>query len=210
MDSMNTSTPQGTNVLSSAMSIVGNGMQMGAKLNYGDAQRSAADYEAAQLEQNAGQQAASAQRSAMEDRRQAQIAQSRALAVAAASGGGASDPTVINIISRLSAEGTYRSMSDLYEGREKARQMQEQAAASRYSGQRAQQAARLSAAATAVQEVARRSVSKTAISGASSLYSKYAMQSNPGKLSYDPGAGYGSAANTTYALPADATGWGIE
>lgn len=114
----------------------------------GEQRKEAAEYQARQLEQNAGQAQAAAQRAAAERRREAQLAQSRALAVAAASGGGASDPTVVDIISDLNAEGTYRSMLELYEGDDRARLLRQQAASARYSGEVAAQAGRSNAVAT--------------------------------------------------------------
>jgi hypothetical protein len=60
---------------------------------------------------------------------------SRALAVAAGSGGGASDPTVLNIISRNAAEGAYRRAAALYQGEDRAAAMESQAAATEYQGQ---------------------------------------------------------------------------
>ena len=60
---------------------------------------------AVQLEEKAGQERAISQRKAVNVRRQAKLAESRALALAAASGGGASDPTVMNIISGIAGEG---------------------------------------------------------------------------------------------------------
>jgi hypothetical protein len=93
-----------------------------------------AEFEAQQLERNAITEIATAQRAAGEERRRAGIAESRALALAAASGGGASDPTVVRIMSELSGEGAYRSAVALYEGEERARQMLLGAEARRIEG----------------------------------------------------------------------------
>jgi hypothetical protein len=98
------------------------------------------EFEAAQLEVNAGQELASSQRTAMEEERQARFAESRALAVAAASGGGASDPTVQKIISDISGMGAYRKSVALYEGEERARQMRLGAATRRMEGEAGLQA----------------------------------------------------------------------
>lgn len=99
------------------------------------ARKAAAEFEAQQLEQNAGQVMSAAQRQAFETGRTGEYTKSRALAVAAASGGGASDPTVINTIANLASETAYRKSIDLYQGEERARQLNLSAAASRYSGQ---------------------------------------------------------------------------
>jgi hypothetical protein len=149
-----------------ALTAAGTVMSAGGQIRQGRQAQAAADYEAAQLEQNAGQQIASSQRAALSDEQQARLAQSRALAVAAASGGGASDPTIVGILSRLNGEGTYRSMVDLYQGQERARQLNDQAAATRYQGEVAASNAKWAAASTLV-------------SGSSSMYSKYAADHRP-------------------------------
>lgn len=94
----------------------------------------AAQFEAEQLEQNAGQVIAASQRDALDQRRKADLAASRALALAAASGGGASDTTVVNIIAKLKGEGSYRSAVSLYRGESEARRMRMGATAKRYEG----------------------------------------------------------------------------
>lgn len=99
----------------------------------GEAEQGAAEYRAAQLDQQAGQQTAAAQRAAAEDRRRSRYAQSRAIALAAAHGG-AGDPTVVDLISDIEGEGTYRAMTDLYQGEAAARQLRAGATASRYQG----------------------------------------------------------------------------
>jgi hypothetical protein len=156
-------------------------MSMSAKKQQGEQAQASANYQANQLDQSAGQQFASAQRASLSDQQQARMAQSRALAVAAASGGGASDPTVMSIMSRLAGEGTYRGMVDLYQGREKARQLEDQANALRFQGDIASSNSKYSSAATLV-------------SGASSMYSKYAADHRPSAMGGDSGAsGFGSS-----------------
>jgi hypothetical protein len=92
------------------------------------------EFEAQQIERNALTEIAVSQRGAAEEKRQAGLAASRALAVAAASGGGASDPTVMKIISDITGIGSYRSSVVLYEGEERARQMRVAAVARRMEG----------------------------------------------------------------------------
>jgi hypothetical protein len=89
-------------------------------------------YEAEQLDMQAGQEIASSQRAALEQKRTADLAVSRALALAAASGGGASDPGVTRILSALTGEGAYRSLVSLYQGESKARTMRMAADGKRY------------------------------------------------------------------------------
>lgn len=135
----------------------------------GTQQRVAKDFEAQQLEQQAGQEIASGQAAAQEESRKAAYASSHALALAAASGGGATDPTVTKIISDIAGEGTYRGEVARYRGAEAARQLNMRAGATRYEGQleeigglQKQQAANIKATGSLIE-------------GGSTLYTKYGM-----------------------------------
>lgn len=121
---------------------IGTGMQSSAQLASGNAaaargesQKVAAEYQAQQLDTNAGQAQASSQRAAIEAQRQSMLIQSRAIALSAASGGGALDPTVMALVSGMSKEGQLSSDTLLYGGAEAARGMKEQAKATRYQGE---------------------------------------------------------------------------
>lgn len=105
----------------------------------GQQMREAQQYKAAQLESQATQAVASSQREAQEQERRARLVASRALAVSAASGAGASDPTIEKIISDIDGEGAYRSMVALYQGEERARTLRMGADAARYEGDMAVQ-----------------------------------------------------------------------
>lgn len=74
-----------------------------------------------QAEKEAGATIAISQRAAAEERRQANMAASRALAVASASGAGVSDPTIVRLLSNIKGEGAYRASVALYEGEARAR-----------------------------------------------------------------------------------------
>lgn len=100
----------------------------------GERAQAAAEFEAMQAERDAGTAVAIAQRQAAEERRQAGLQASRALAVAAASGGGVSDPTIVNLIAATRGEGARRAAVALYEGEAKARKLRLEAAATRVSG----------------------------------------------------------------------------
>lgn len=107
-------------------------------IQQGIAGRRSADFVAKQLRQNAGQAQAMAQRAAYNEDRNAKYVASAALASAAASGGGASDPTVVNLIARNAGEMAYRKQLALYEGEDKARMLNLQADATQYSGKSGQ------------------------------------------------------------------------
>ena len=109
----------------SASSTIAGGQ---AQSQYAQAEGAAHDY-TAQADRNqaeilrvqAGQERAASQRDAARERRNQRLLESRAQAVAAASGGGASDPTVTKVISDIAGEGTYRALGALYTGEDKAR-----------------------------------------------------------------------------------------
>lgn len=133
----------------------------------GQRKRAAADFEAAQMEQQAGQVVAASQRDAEEQRRQSQLMQSRALALAAASGAGASDPTVVDLIAKTAGDGAYRAGVALYQGEERHRQLLLGADAKRYEGFIAEEGGELEAQ-------ARRTMALGSIvQGGGSFYSKY-------------------------------------
>ena len=137
-----------------------------------------AQFKAGQLEQKAGQQRAVSQRKADTARRSARYAESRALALAAASGGGASDPTVVNIMAGIAGEGELAAQYALYEGEEQARGSEMSATASRYEGTQAKRAGYIKAGTSIMS-----SFSKF---GNKSMTEKYA----PGDA-YQPAARYG-------------------
>jgi hypothetical protein len=79
------------------------------------------------LTQKANQDAASGEQVAIARQRQTQLALSRGQAVAAASGGGATDPTVLDVEGQVAGQGTYNALSGLYQGQAAARSDTEQA-----------------------------------------------------------------------------------
>lgn len=133
----------------------------------GAARQQAANYEAAQLRVQSGQVIAASQRQAQEERRKSTLLQSRALALAAASGAGASDHTVVDIISDIAAEGAYRASVALYEGKETARGLRMQADATQYSGEVSR------AEGKAGQDAYQLAALGSLLSGGASLYEKY-------------------------------------
>lgn len=100
----------------------------------GERSQVAAEFNAAELERQAGIALALSQREALEERRVADYAASRALAVAAASGGGVSDPTIVKILADHKGMGAYKASLALYEGEERARQYRVSAMSERLGG----------------------------------------------------------------------------
>lgn len=155
------------------------------QMQAGRAANASAKFQAAQLEQRAGQERAAAQRQAIEERRRAALAISRGRAVAAASGGGATDPTVLNVAGGVAAQGEYNALSALFEGEERARGANLQATSARMEGKQAKKAGMVGGLGTIAggvgQTLYMRYGANTSISGsASSGGSKY----NP--LAYGP------------------------
>lgn len=100
-----------------------NFLKMGAAGFEADTQASVARIQAAQMgmqaldkEAEANRTQAVSQREAIIQRRRARYMRSRALAVAGASGGGVSDPTVENVIAGIDTEGDINFMNALYSG----------------------------------------------------------------------------------------------
>lgn len=136
----------------------------------GKSQQQVANWQAKQLEQRAGQERAVSQRQSVEERRKAKLAQSRAMAVAAASGGG-TDGSVASIMSRLQADGEFNAATAHYEGEEAARGLETQADATRLEGGMARSAGDY--AARAYKRSSYISAAGTALSAGSSFYTKY-------------------------------------
>jgi hypothetical protein len=141
---------------------------------YGQSQQQAANYSAAVLDTQAGQERASSQRSAEIIRRNATLANSAVTARAAASGGGVTNPTVTNIEGRIAGMGEYNALSALYSGEERARGEENQATLDRYTGQAELQAGKAKQSASQIGAFA------SILSGGSSLYTKYGMGSSSG------------------------------
>lgn len=120
--------------MGNALDVFGADVGAASHVMYGITARQAASFQAAQLRINATQAQAASERNAFDVQQNTQFVTSRALAVAAASGGGASDPTVVNLIARDKARGAYLQATALYQGDERARMMNMEAAAKEYEG----------------------------------------------------------------------------
>lgn len=137
-------------------------------------QRVAMQFEAEEAEKQAGQVLAISQQQAREEQRQGRYVASRALAVAAASGGGVSDPTIVNLIAKGKGEATYRANVALYQGEAKARQLRLQALGGNLSGDWA------IANGLRTEEQYDYAAVGSALKGGASLYARYGMN-GPGR-----------------------------
>lgn len=139
--------------------LIGAGVSAYGQYETGRAADANARAVAIQQERQAKAAQAEAQREAIYERKRAQHLQSRARAVAAASGGSVSDPTVQNILGDIEDEGEFRALSALYSGDSDAALAKYAAGTTRREGRAARRGSYLNA-------------SSTILSGASSFYSK--------------------------------------
>lgn len=133
-----------------------------SSIEQGKAARANAETVAIQQERAGKADQAESQREALNERKKANYAASRALAVSAASGAGTAD----NIIGDLQAEGDYRVLSALYQGDTDAQLAKFAAGATRRQGAARQRGAYMNAG-------------STILGGASDFYSKYGDTSDP-------------------------------
>lgn len=112
----------------------GQAIGAGGELLHGMQYRDAAHFQAEQLRQGAESAVGAATLRASEADRMTQLQNSRALAVAAASGGGASDPGVVSLLARNAEEGAYRRQVAMYEGVSQKQAMRLAADAKDYEG----------------------------------------------------------------------------
>lgn len=96
--------------------LIGAGIGAAGTIFQGVRANESAQMEAKQLKRQGEEELAVAQREANVKRREARIANSRNLAVAASSGAGASDPTVTQIMADTDAQGVYNALTEMYKG----------------------------------------------------------------------------------------------
>jgi hypothetical protein len=126
----------------------------------GNEQKNQMELLAREREEDATAAQAESQREALLERKKAKNLMSRARAVSAASGAGASDPTVTNILTNIETQGEVNYLNALYSGDTSARGLRSGAATARRTGRAARTASQMNAA-------------STGLSGATSWYDKY-------------------------------------
>jgi len=156
----------------------------------GEMQMAAYQFEAWEAERRAGEAIAISQRQSAEERRQANLVASRALAVAAASGAGVSDPTMVRVIANARGEGAVRAATALYEGQARARAMRADAALDRLQGAEA-----LFSGAATQQGYALSQLGALSREGMS-LYAKYGMNGPRGDSSLISNGGWQDTGST--------------
>lgn len=101
----------------------------------GVAANNQAQYQAEQERMQGKEEFASSQRDADAKRKESQLVQSRQQALAASSGGGADDPTIIKLMTETAAQGEYNAQASLYGGENRKRGLFDQAKGTEMSGQ---------------------------------------------------------------------------
>jgi len=112
------------------------------------------ELQALQYESHINTVKAVSQKAAEETRRQTGLVQSRVITLAAASGAGASDPGVVNLIARQQGYGAYQAALDLYKGEDEARLLKMKAQTARWEGEQAKKASRIGAVSSLLQTAA--------------------------------------------------------
>lgn len=158
--------------------MFGRGMSLVGTLQAGKEASDLAGYQADQLRANASDAQAAGQRAAYNEDEKTKLVMSEALARAAASGGGASDPTVVSILAKTASEGAYRRAVALYSGDSRAQGMEQQADVAEYQGKNAKVNAGLSAGA---QLYGAGTTLMKAAASESSMFSRFGM-GNPGLM----------------------------
>lgn len=126
--------------------LVGTGLQVAGAIQQANTAKAVGEYNAKVQEKQGQEQLASSQRSALMEKRKADLLMSRARAVSAASGaGGAETPSVAENIGQIAGWSDYLQRSKLFEGTEMKAGRYEQAALSRAQGQSAYDSGMLSA-----------------------------------------------------------------
>ena len=101
----------------------------------GIAAKNQADFEAKQQEMAGNEAFASSQRDAEEKRKEAWLVQSRQQALAASSGAGATDPTIVQLMEDTAGQGEYNAQTAQYVGENRKRGLFDSAMGTRMTGQ---------------------------------------------------------------------------
>jgi hypothetical protein len=143
-----------------ATAAIGMAVQAYGKVSGGYAQRNALNASAGQLEQEAGQSVASGIQGAIQDRRRASYVASNARASTAAAGLTTTGTSAIENVGQIRGEGEYRALTSLYQGQDRANELDFRASGMRTEGSNAIRSGWLSGM-------------SSVMSGGSSFYDKY-------------------------------------
>ncbi len=118
----------------STLGMLSTGLGAAGTLYSGLQAKADAEAEARQLKAKGDEEQAIGQSRAMQARREKDLARSRIQAMAAASGGGADDTSITNLMQGVEQQGNYNSMLELYQGNSGRNKAYASAAARRAEG----------------------------------------------------------------------------
>jgi len=107
-----------------AAALAGEGLQLFGGLRQAKMAKAIGAMRQRLANQSATETIASGQRTALEQKRQADLLASRAIAVASAGGANTSDPTISKIVADIHGEGAYRAAIAMYEAESSAAKQQ--------------------------------------------------------------------------------------
>lgn len=117
--------------------LIGTGLQVMGTMQQGSAQQAALNFEAKEREKKAAEERAASQRDAIEKRHEGDLAMSKGLAIASASGAGVVNPSILDIYGETGGEAEYNAQTEMYGGESRARGQLDEAAAARAKGKAA-------------------------------------------------------------------------
>lgn len=133
--------------LAAVAALAGGVLQAGSQLSAGNAAAKQGAFQKQQADIAANNAMGAAERKSIDTRRQTNLVQSRLQALSAA-GGGASDPTVVNLSSNIAGEGEYRALTDLYNGQTQADDLTNKGNIALYEGKAKKSASKMAALGT--------------------------------------------------------------
>jgi hypothetical protein len=111
----------------------------------GKASKATAEYQSEAMKRKAAEEMAGGQRSAIERREMGEKENSRQIALAAASGAGTANPTVLDLVEEAAGRGEYMAQGEMFGAKSRAAGLKDQAKATLWGGEQAEQASYLSA-----------------------------------------------------------------
>ncbi|NSY17266.1 hypothetical protein [Neorhizobium sp. AL 9.2.2] len=153
----------GLELLAAGASAIGTGISAIGQIQSGKQQDAMAQYQADQMEQQAKDKMAVASRDAEQEGKKKDALLSRQVALAANSGGGVQNQSVLKILEDTEAAGQYNVSTAIYNGQQEAAGLRSQAEATRMEGRAASSGAALGAAGTLI----------SGIGGAAKSYNSY-------------------------------------
>jgi hypothetical protein len=169
--------------------LAGTALSAYGKVAGGYAQKGALDASASQLEQEAGQSVASGIQGAIQDRRRAAYVASNARAATAAGGLTTTGTSAVANLGQIRGEGEYRALTSLYQGYDRASELDFRASGMRTEGSNAVKGGWLAGMSTVL--------SGASSPAAQSFYDKYAKDTPSTLTSSRYSGGYTSGNGPT-------------